>query len=72
MTYPLKFRQHVMKVKEQEALTFAETSSRFAISMSSLMRWDRKLHPVMKRSKPASKISSEALLQHGAIFIMMS
>ena len=39
MIYPLKLRQHVMKVKEQEALTFAETSSRFAISMSSLMRW---------------------------------
>ncbi len=63
MTYPLKFRQHILAVREKESLTFAETAVRFNISMSSLMRWHKNLHPVMKRNKPATKISSEALMK---------
>ena len=61
MTYPLKFRQHVLGIKEQGSLTFAETALRFSISMSSLMRWTKNPEPVRGHNKPATKINSTAL-----------
>ncbi|WP_176487859.1 hypothetical protein [Candidatus Regiella insecticola] len=36
MTYPLKFRQHVLAIKEKEKLTYAKTASRFGVGMASL------------------------------------
>jgi len=61
MTYPLKFRQHVLGIKEQGSLTFAETALRFSITMSSLMRWTKNPEPVRGDNKPATKINSTAL-----------
>ncbi len=43
MTYPLKFRQHVLAIKEK--LTYAKTASRFGVGMASLMRWNRRITP---------------------------
>ncbi len=44
MTYPLKFRQHVLAIKEK--LTYAKTASRFGVGMASLMRWNRRITPL--------------------------
>lgn len=33
MTYPLKFRQHVLAIKKQEKLTYAETATRFCVGI---------------------------------------
>lgn len=61
MSYPLKFREHVFKVKEEENLSYAETSERFKVGLRSLMRWALRIEPKMTRNKPAVKINMEAL-----------
>lgn len=63
MTYPLKFRQKVLEVKEKENLTFKETAARFDISISNISRWQKCLEPRNTRNKPAVKINMEALKQ---------
>ncbi len=61
MSYPLKFREHVFKVKEEENLSYAETSERFKIGLRTLMRWAQRIEPKITRNKPAVKIKMEAL-----------
>jgi DNA-binding transcriptional regulator YiaG len=39
MTYPLKFRQHVLSIREKEKLTFSQTAERFGVGMARVMRW---------------------------------
>jgi len=63
MTYPIEFRQHVLKVKEQETLTYAETAKRFRIGIASLMRWAKRIEPCRQRNKPAMRIDMQALEQ---------
>ncbi|EFL92424.1 ISRin2, transposase orfA [Candidatus Regiella insecticola LSR1] len=62
MTYPLKFRQHVLAFKKKEALTYAETADRFGVGSASLMRWAKRLEPCLTRNKPATKINRAALI----------
>lgn len=61
MSYSLDFRKRVMKLKDKENLTFEAAGRRFGISSRTLFRWQRRLEPVMKRNKPATKINMEAL-----------
>ena len=61
MTYPLTFRQHVLRVKEQEDLTYAETAERFRIGIASLMRWAKRIEPCSERNRPTTKIDMAAL-----------
>ncbi len=61
MSYPLKFRQQVMKIKGKEGLTFLETSKRFGVGIASLFRWARRIEPCLKRNKPATKIDMKKL-----------
>ncbi|GFN45796.1 IS630 transposase-related protein [Candidatus Regiella insecticola] len=68
MTYPLKFRQHVLAIKEKEKLTYAKTASRFGVGMASLMRWNRRITPCTTHNKPATKIDMEALAQDVATY----
>jgi transposase len=63
MTYPLKFRQHVLGVQEREGLTFEQTSQRFRIGKTSLVRWHKKVEPAKNRNKAPTKISMEALAE---------
>lgn len=63
MTYPLKFRQHVLWIRKKEGLSYEETAKRFGVGMSSVMRWAKKPEPAPGRNKPATKINSEALEQ---------
>lgn len=61
MTYPLKFRQQVLKLKEKESLTYSEAAKRFGIGLASVMRWTKQLAPCKTRNKPALNINAEAL-----------
>ena len=72
MTYPLKFRQHVLSVRAKENLTLEETSIRFQIGRASLTRWLRNITP-RSYNRPMRKINLEALredvLLHNDMFI---
>jgi len=56
MTYSLDFRERIMKIKEEEDLTFEKTSKRFGIGIRTLFRWQRDIEPKTTRNKPATKI----------------
>ena len=45
MTYPLKFRQKVLSIREKEGLTIAEVASRFDIGVASVVRWLKSPEP---------------------------
>lgn len=61
MTYPLKFRQKVIKIRAREGLTIAEAAERFGIGVASLVRWLKAPEPRPGRDKPATKIDMKAL-----------
>ncbi len=61
MSYPLKFRKHVFKIKEEENLSYAETSERFKMGLRTLMRWALRIVSKMTRNKPAVKVKMAAL-----------
>ena len=43
--YSLDYRQRVFKVKEEEGLTYEETSKRFGVGMRTLFNWKQKIDP---------------------------
>ena len=45
MTYPTKFRAHVLSIKKKEKLTFEQASHRFSIGSATLKRWSKSLEP---------------------------
>ncbi len=60
MTYPVKFRKHVLKVRDKEGLTFKQTALRFSVGVASVVRWANRLEP--DQSKPRMrKIDMAAL-----------
>ena len=62
MTYPVRFRQHVLSIRKKEGLTLEETSQRFGVGRASLTRWLTRLEP--DQSKPRQrKIDLEKLKQ---------
>lgn len=66
MTYPVSFRQHVMRVKEEEKLSFSQTASRFKIGKTSLVRWSNcltiKPQPMRKRKLDLEKLVEDIRL----------
>ena len=54
--YSLDYRQRVFEIKKEENLTYAETSKRFKVGMSTLFNWKKKLEPKGKWERPATKI----------------
>jgi transposase len=63
MTYSIDYRRKVLKVKEEEQLTFKQAASRFCVGTDSIVRWSKKLEAQRTRNKPATKINMEALKQ---------
>ena len=59
VTYPLKFRQQVLAIRQKENLTFKQTAERSGIGMATVMRWAKNPRPVTKRNKPATKIDMQ-------------
>jgi transposase len=63
MSYPLKFREKVLKIKKEENLTLEEASKRFYIGTTTISRWQIKIEPCLTRNRPAIKIDMEKLKQ---------
>jgi transposase len=61
MSYPLKFREKVLEIREKEKLTLKETSKRFYVGTATVSRWLVRIEPRLKRNKPATKIDMEQL-----------
>ncbi|MGV2433240.1 MAG UNVERIFIED_CONTAM: IS630 transposase-related protein [Rickettsiaceae bacterium] len=61
MTYSVHFRKKVLKIKQEEKLSFVEVASRFGLSKTTVFKWSKNLEPKTKRNKPATKIDMEAL-----------
>ncbi len=61
MSYPLKFREHVIKIKKEENLTYRELAKRVKIGIATLMRWAKEKNPIQKRKKHSRKIDMESL-----------
>ena len=61
MTYPLKFRQKVLSVKEQYSLTYEETAKRFCIGKDSLTRWKNNIEPKATKNRPSIRVDMEKL-----------
>ena len=63
MAYSLDFRRRVFRIKEEENLTFQQTAQRFQINIRTLFRWEKRIEPILKRNKPATKINMQALAE---------
>lgn len=63
MTYPLQFRKKILKIKEEEGLSFERVSKRFGISKAAIFRWSQKIEPQKHRQRKWSKIDPNALRQ---------
>lgn len=63
MTHPLKFRLHILEIKEKEGMSYEEVAKRFGVGLSSIKRWSKKPEPASGRNRPATKINREALAQ---------
>jgi transposase len=61
MAYSLDFRRRVMKIKEEESLTFEMTAKRLKVNIRTLFRWAIRISPKIKRQKPATKIDMKKL-----------
>ena len=61
MTYSIDFRRKVLKVKEEEKLTFASTAERFGIGKNTVLLWSKDIEPKKNRNRPATKLDMEAL-----------
>jgi transposase len=61
MTYSLDFRQHVLRVKAEEKLSFAQAAQRFKVGKNTLFLWSKNIRAQVKRNKAASKIDMQAL-----------
>lgn len=46
MTYPLKFRKQVLRVREKEGLSIAAVAARFDVGVASVVRWLHTLEPM--------------------------
>jgi transposase len=61
MAYPVKFRKHLLRVKKEEGLSYAETARRFKIAKVSVVRWEQRIEP-MKLQRSGRKINRQMLM----------
>lgn len=61
MSYDIRFRRHVLKIRKQEGLSFTKVAERFGIGKQTVYNWSKRIEEKKNRSKPATKIDMEAL-----------
>ena len=59
----IRFSEKSLFIKEKEKMTFESVAKRFGIGTASVMRWSKNIVAKKTRNKPATKISTEALLR---------
>jgi transposase len=63
MTYSIDLRNKLLAIKNRDNLTYKEAAASFEVGVNSLIRWNKKLEPQSTRSKPATKIKDDVLLE---------
>lgn len=61
MSYDIKFRQHVLKIRASEKLSLTRVATRFGISKQSVYNWTKRIEEKKKRFKPCTKIDMSCL-----------
>jgi len=61
MSYDIKFRRHVLKIRGLEGLSFAKVAKRFGIAKQTIYNWSKRLEEKKKRNKAATKIDMDSL-----------
>jgi len=63
MSHAISFRRHVLRVRELEQLSFAQTARRFLVGVASVKRWSKRLEPKPYVRKKPRKLDPAALAQ---------
>lgn len=61
MSYDVRFRRHVLKVRAREGLSFVEAGKRFGLSKQTVYNWTKRLEEKKNRLRPAIKIDMDKL-----------
>ena len=61
MSHSVKFRRHVLAVKEREQLSFNQVAERFCVGVASVKRWSKRLEPKPYSPRKNRKIDLDAL-----------
>ena len=61
MSYDIKFRRQVLKIRSRDGLSFSKVAERFGISKQSVYNWSKKIDLQKTRDKPSTKINMQAL-----------
>ncbi len=61
MSHPIEFRRHILRIKEQEGLSFSAVALRFSVGVASVKRWSKRLEPKPYERRKIRKIDPEAL-----------
>ena len=61
MSYDVKFRLHVLRIRRSEGLSFTKVAARFGIGKQTVYQWSKRVEPKKTRDKPATKINMDAL-----------
>lgn len=61
MSYDIKMRRHVLKVREEEQLSYAKVAERFGIGKQTVYNWTKRIAEKKQRNKRAVKINMDAL-----------
>jgi transposase len=61
--YSFDFRKRVLAIGKKENLSIRKLGERFGIASRTIVSWNQRLSPILKRKKPPTKISYEALLK---------
>lgn len=63
MIYLLKSRQKVFETRVHQGLTISAVSSRFGVSMASVILWLKEPTPKMMHEKPATRIDMATIVR---------
>jgi hypothetical protein len=61
MSYPIKFRRHILHAKARDCLSFADVSLRFSVDIASVKRGSKQLEPKPYKPRKDRKVDLEAL-----------
>lgn len=61
MSYDIKFRCQVLKIRDLEKLSLAKVAKRFGINKQTVYNWTRRLDEKKNRTKAATKIDMSLL-----------
>jgi len=61
MSYDIKMRQHILKIRALEGLSFSKVAKRFGISKQTVYNWSKRIEEKKTRIKSTIKIDMKEL-----------